>query len=118
MAGTKRVSLSLRVSEHARDALRDRAAREGHRYPLALAATLLEEAVVSPATAGTSRGEWLSDVGALARAFGGSVAVAGDRVTLALESTTRAEAIEWLRVRFLANRPPPAGVSLEVKVSS
>ncbi len=45
MTTAKRVALSLTVSEHARDALKAKAAREGHRYPAALAATLLERSL-------------------------------------------------------------------------
>ncbi len=46
MTTAKRVALSLTVSEHARDALKAKAAREGHRYPAALAASIVERAVM------------------------------------------------------------------------
>ncbi len=116
MLKTKRVALSVRVSEHARDALYRKAEREGHRYPAALAAVLLERAVEEPA-AGTGRGEWLSDMGALARVFGGKVSVEGDRVILTLEPKTTATAVEWLQSRVMANHPPPDGIVFMVKIA-
>lgn len=115
MLKTKRVALSVRVSEHARDALYRKAEREGHRYALALAASLLERAVEVPA-AGTGRGDWLSDMGALARVFGGKVSVDGDRVTLTLESGSKEQALVWLQSRVMANHPPPDGVVFMVKI--
>lgn len=115
MVKTKRVALSLTVSDSAAQCLRERAAREGHRYPLAFAAALLERALGVPA-ASSPRGEWLSDIGGVARVFGGSVAVEGDRVTLSLESKTTPAAVEWLRGRVMANHPPPDGVVFEVRV--
>jgi hypothetical protein len=117
MPESKRVALSLRVSEHARDALRARATREGHRYPLAFAAALLERALVAPASP-VAGPDWLSDLGGVARVFGGSVAVDGDRVTLTLEPKTGATAVEWLQGRIAVNHPPPDGVVFEVKVAS
>ncbi len=116
MLKTKRVALSVRVSGHARDALYRKAEREGHRYPLAFAAALLERAVEEPARS-PGRGDWLSDIGGVARVFGGSVAVEGDRVTLSLESKTTPAAVEWLRGRVMANHPPPDGVVFAVKVA-
>jgi hypothetical protein len=116
MGKTKRVALSLTVSANAAQRLKERADREGHRYALALAAVLLERAVEEPA-AGTGRGEWLSDMGALARVFGGKVSVEGDRVTLTLEPKTTPTAVEWIRSRVMVNHHPPDGVVFEVKVS-
>lgn len=116
MVKSNRVALSLTVSANAAHALRARAEREGHRYYLAFAASLLERAVEEPA-AGTGRGEWLSDMGALARVFGGKVSVEGDRVTLTLEPKTTPTAVEWIRSRVMVNHPSPDGVVFEVKVS-
>lgn len=116
MGKTKRVALSLTVSDSAAHALRARAAREGHRYPLAFAAALLERAVEVP-TVGTGRGEWLSDMGALARVFGGKVSVVADKVTLTLEPKTKEPAVEWVRSRVMANNPPPDGVVFDVQIA-
>jgi len=116
MVKSKRVALSLTVSDSAAHALREKAEREGHRYPLALAASLLERAVEVPA-AGTGRGDWLSDMGALARVFGGKVSVDGDRVTLTLESGSKEQALVWLQSRIMANHSPPDGVVFSVKVA-
>ena len=66
--------------------------------------------------AGTGRGEWLSDMGALARVFGGKVSVEGDRVILTLEPKTTATAVEWLRARVMVNHPPPDGIVFMVKI--
>jgi hypothetical protein len=115
MGKTKRVALSLTVSDGAAQCLKERAAREGHRYYLAFAASLLERAVEAPSV-GTGRGDWLSDMGALARVFGGKVSVNGERVTLTLEPKTTATAVEWLRARVMANHPPPDGVVFMVKI--
>jgi hypothetical protein len=115
MGKTKRVALSLTVSDSAAHALRERAAREGHRYPLAFAAALLERAVEAPAV-GTGRGDWLSDMGALARVFGGKVSVEGKRVTLTLESGSKEQALVWLRSRVMANHPPPDGMAFDVQI--
>ena len=46
MTTAKRVPLSLTLSGVARDALKAKAAREGHRYPAALAASIVERAVM------------------------------------------------------------------------
>lgn len=46
MAPEKRVPMSIRISERLRDALLAKAQREGHRYPAAFAAHLLECAVM------------------------------------------------------------------------
>lgn len=123
MLKTKRVALSVRVSEHARDALYRKAEREGHRYPLAFAASLLERALDGSAPDAT-RPVWMFDIEALARVFGGSVTVepvdaAGvrrQRVTLTLESGSKEQALVWLQSRVMANHPPPDGVVFMVKI--
>lgn len=115
MVKSKRVALSLTVSANAAQCLKERAAREGHRYHLAFAASLLERAVEVPA-AGTGRGDWLSDMGALARVFGGKVSIDGDRVTVTLESGSKEPALVWLQSRVMANHPPPDGVVFMVKI--
>lgn len=127
MVKTKRVALSLKVSEHARDALRAKADREGHRYPLTLAATLLERSLAAeepPAV--PTRPVWVFDIEALARVLGGNmtvepVDVAGvrrQRVTLTLESGSKEQAVAWLQSRVMANHPPPEGVVFMVKVAT
>ncbi len=116
MLKAKRVALSVRVSEHARDALYRKAEREGHRYPAAFAAALLERALDVPA-ASSSRGDWLSDIGGVARVFGGSVTVDGDRVTLTMRPKATPTAVDWIRDHIAANRPAPAGVVFTVNVA-
>lgn len=122
MLKTKRVALSVRVSEHARDALYRKAEREGHRYPAAFAAVLLERAVEAAPSEAT-RPVWMFDIYALARVFGGSVTVepkdatGRQKVTLTLESGSKEPALVWLQSRVMANHPPPEGLVFMVKVA-
>lgn len=116
MVKSKRVALSLNVSEHARDALRRKAEREGHRYPLTLAATLLERAVEEPA-ATEAVPDWVSELRIFARFHGAHVAVDGPRVTLTLTPPAGQGACKAFTADIMAYAPPPNGVVFEVKAT-
>ena len=103
MSDRKRVALSLRVSEHARDALHRKAEREGHRYPLTLAATLLERAVSessSPAAPAQEAVDPLTMLRHVAAAIGGRVKVDDSGVLFTTARGSSTGATEWLRAQF------------------
>lgn len=98
-------------------ALHARAEREGHRYPLTLAATLLERALLSsPSPAGES--PWLTALRGFARCMGARVEVEGERVSLVLKEGTAEGERGWTAKRIEERCPPPAGVVFEVKAAS
>lgn len=111
MLKTKRVALSVRVSEHARDALYRKAEREGHRYPLAFAASLLERALD-----GDGESDWLVALRGFARMMGANVSVDGPRVVLCLGPVVP-RMRETMEREIRTHAPPPAGVMFEVTSS-
>ena len=114
MLKTKRVALSVRVSEHARDALYRKAEREGHRYPAAFAAVLLERAVEAPPASGAAS-DWVSELRVFARFHGAYVVVDGARVTLNLTPPAGQGVCKAFATDIMAYAPPPAGVVFDVK---
>lgn len=111
MGKSKRVALSLTVSDSAAQCLKERAAREGHRYHLAFAASLLERAVEAPA----GGLDWPSDLRTFARFHGAKVAIDGDRVTMIMGAGTTDATCARFKETIQGHYPPPAGVVFEVR---
>lgn len=114
MVKSKRVALSLTVSANAAQCLKERAAREGHRYYLAFAASLLERAVEAPSTSGAAS-DWVSELRVFARFHGAYVVVDGARVTLNLTPPAGQGVCKAFATDIMAYAPPPAGVVFDVK---
>ncbi len=111
MVKSKRVALSLTVSANAAQCLKERADREGHRYYLAFAASLLERAVEAPA----GGSDWPSDLRTFARFHGAKVAIDGDRVTMIMGVGTTEATCARFKETIQGHYPPPADVAFEVR---
>ena len=106
--------MSLSLSGDVRQALNERAKREGHRYPLAFAASLLERAILSPASAAPSpEPETVVMLREVARAFGASLEVGSEGMTLIMPVGMAAGAVTWFG-SMLSKCPVLVGVKLTV----
>lgn len=114
MPKTKRLPLSLRISEHAAHTLKQRTDREGHRYPAVLAASLLERALVAPAVqVAPDEPPAIAMLRGLAGSIGGELRVDETGVLLVTRPGTSSGAVEWLR-SVLPKNPAFAGMKLSV----
>ena len=106
--------MTLSLSGDVRQALNERAAREGHRYPLAFAASLLERAILSPApSASSAEPETVVMLREVARAFGASLEVTSEGMTLIMPAGLSSGAVGWV-ASMLAKCPVLVGVKLTV----